>query len=142
MLGDSGSYCLGRCGGALVLRRVERWPVWHRAQATFERRGGLVIFFTRFMFTPLALPTNLVAGSSRYTYGRFLALDALGELIWISVYGGLGYTFADQWETLSELANSLAGLLVGLLALAVGVMLAHRARQRRSVLATEAQPRA
>lgn len=140
VLGDSGSYCLGRCGGTLMLRRFARRPAWLRAQVTFERHGGIVIFVTRFMLTPLALPTNLIAGSSRYAYGRFLVLDALGELIWISVYGGLGYLFANQWETLSALADNLMGLLVGLLALAAGVALAYRTWRRHAGLAKAAQP--
>ncbi|MBK9714807.1 MAG: VTT domain-containing protein [Kouleothrix sp.] len=100
-----------------------------RDQATFERRGGLVVFLTRFMLTPLALPTNLIAGSSRYSYARFLALDALGELIWICVYVGLGYTFAGQWETISELAGSLSGALVGLVTLVVAAGITYRASE-------------
>ena len=138
VLGDSGSYCLGRCGGALVLKRVEGRAIWSRARASFERRGGLAIFLTRFMLTPLALPTNLIAGSSRYAYGRFLALDLLGELVWIALYGGLGYAFADQWETMSELAGNLTGALIGLLALVAGGTLAYRARRRRGLAAVAA----
>lgn len=138
VLGDSGSYCLGRCGGGLVLRRFERQAAWRRAQATFERRSGLVIFVTRFMLTPLALPTNLIAGSGRYSYARFLALDALGELIWICGYIGLGYTFAAQWETIGDLAGSLSGVLVGLLALGVAVGLGYRTWRRLGAAAAQA----
>jgi membrane-associated protein len=140
VLGDSGSYCLGRCGGALVLKRVEGRAIWRRARASFERRGALAIFLTRFMLTPLALPTNLIAGSSRYAYGRFLALDVLGELVWIALYGGLGYAFADQWETVSDLAGNLTGALIGLLALVAGGALAYRARRRRGLAAVAAGP--
>jgi membrane-associated protein len=140
VLGDSGSYCLGRCGGALVLRRVEGRALWRQARATFERRGALAIFMTRFLLTPLALPTNLLAGSSRYAYGRFLALDVLGELVWIALYGGLGYAFADQWETISDLAGNLTGALIGLLALVAGAALAYRMRRRGRLAAGAASP--
>jgi membrane protein DedA with SNARE-associated domain len=131
VLGDSGSYCLGRCGGALVLRRLDKQAGWRRAQALFARRGALAILLTRFLLTPLALPTNLIAGSSRYTFGRFLLIDIAGELIWVTTYLGLGYTFADRWEALSELAGSLSGMLVGLLALAVGGYILYRYRRGR-----------
>jgi membrane protein DedA with SNARE-associated domain len=142
VLGDSGSYCLGRCGSALVLKRVEGRAIWRRAQASFERRGALAIFLTRFMLTPLALPTNLIAGSSRYAFARFLALDVLGELVWIALYGGLGYAFADQWETVSDLAGNLTGALIGLLALVAGGALAYRARRRRGLVVVAADPSA
>jgi membrane protein DedA with SNARE-associated domain len=140
VLGDSGSYCLGRCGGTLVLRRIEGRALWRQARATFERRGALAIFMTRFLLTPLALPTNLLAGSSRYAYGRFLALDALGELIWIALYGGLGYAFADQWETISDLAGNLTGAVIGLLALVAGGALAYRMRRHGRLAAGATGP--
>jgi membrane protein DedA with SNARE-associated domain len=133
VLGDSGGYCLGRCGGALVRRRVQAHGGWQRAQATFARRGSLAVLLTRFALTPLALPTNLIAGSTRYAFPRFLLFDALGELIWVALYGGLGYLFADRWETLSELAGSLTGALVGLLVLALGAVLAYRVWRARQL---------
>ena len=83
---------------------------------------------------------RLLAGSSRYAYGRFLALDALGELVWIALYGGLGYAFADQWETVSDLAGNLAGALIGLLALVAGGALAYRSRRQRGLAARVAEP--
>jgi membrane-associated protein len=126
VLGDSGGYFIGRYGGQLVLKRVEGSNSWQRAQNTFDRRGGLAILLTRFLLTPLAVPTNLVAGSSQYALWRFLAFDVSGELVWLALYGGLGYFFADSWEVLNDLAGDLSGLLVGLIALGVGGLLAYR----------------
>jgi membrane protein DedA with SNARE-associated domain len=135
VLGDSGGYCLGRCGGSLVRRPVEQRGSWQRARAIFARRGGLAVLLTRFALTPLALPTNLIAGSTQYAFPRFLLFDVIGELIWVALYGGLGYLFADQWEMVSELAGNLTGALLGLFALAAGSYLAFRSRQRRLQLA-------
>jgi membrane-associated protein len=133
VLGDSGGYFLGRYGGQLVLKRVEGSSSWQRAQNTFDRRGGLAILLTRFLLTPLAVPTNLIAGSSQYALWRFLAFDVFGELVWVALYGGLGYLFADSWEALNDLAGDLSGLLVGMVALGVGGYLAYRYWQNRSI---------
>jgi membrane protein DedA with SNARE-associated domain len=133
VLGDSISYYLGRCGGWLVRKRMEGTKAWLRAQDTFDRRGALAILLTRFLLTPLALPTNLIAGGSRYAFSRFLALDIAGELLWVALYGGLGYLFADRWQTISDLMGGLNGLLVGIVALAGVSCLAYRSlRGRRS----------
>jgi len=140
VLGDSGSYCLGRCGGALVLRRMDGTAAWRQAQATFDRRGALAILLTRFVLTPLALPTNLIAGSSQYAFRRFLVIDVAGEIIWVVLYGGLGYIFADHWEALSDLAGNLTGLLIGLLILAAGGTLAYRSWRRRALTGVETSP--
>jgi membrane-associated protein len=130
--GDSGSYVIGRYGGRLVLTRVESSDSWRRAQETFDRRGGLAILITRFLLTPLAIPINLIAGSSRYAFWRFLTFDLLGELIWVALYGGLGYLFADSWEAISDLAGSVSGLLVGIVVLGVAGYLAYRHWGNRS----------
>jgi membrane-associated protein len=133
VLGDSGGYWLGRYGGRLILKRVDGSTIWRRAQALFARHGALAILLTRFVIIPLAPPINLIAGSSHYAFRRFLRFAITGELIGVALYGGLGYLFADQWEALSDLAGGLHGVLIGLLALAVGGVLAYIYRHRRAV---------
>ena len=124
--GDSGSYCLGRCAGPLLVKRVEKTSAWQTAKATFERRGGVAVFLTRFLLTPLATPTNLIAGGSRYPYRRFLLFTIVGEVIWVGLYGALGYLFADSWELLNDLVGNLSGVLVGVVVLAAGGVMAFR----------------
>ena len=94
--GDSLSYLLGRYSGARVMRRAQTAAKWHQARGVFQRWGGLAVFLSRFLFTPLALPVNLIAGSTRYTIWRFLGFVVLGELLWVLIFSGLGYAFADQ----------------------------------------------
>jgi len=120
VLGDNGSYLLGRYGGALALQHAQTTPIWHQAQSTFHRWGGLTIFLSRFLLTPLALPVNLIAGSTQYTPWRFLGSAMLGELIWVLTFSGLGYTFADRWEALSDLTSGLGAVLVVVALLVIG----------------------
>ncbi len=139
-LGDSGSYLLGRYGGPLVLERVSRggWTgaAWQRARASFDRWGGSTVFLTRFLFTPLALPTNLIAGSGRYSFRRFLAFDLAGEAVWVSLFGGLGYLFAGSWETLGEVADTVTWTLVAAATVAIGVYGAYLRLSERKVVET------
>jgi membrane-associated protein len=100
------------------------------ANLTFDRRGSVAVFVTRFLLTPLATPTNLIAGTSRYPYPRFLFYSALGEFIWIAAYGGLGYLFADSWDVLSDLLGNVSGLLMGVVLLAAGGYAAVRYTRR------------
>jgi membrane-associated protein len=127
-LGDSGSYAVGRYGGALVRGRLASTAVWQRAQATFDRWGGLAIVLTRFLLTPLCVPVSVIAGSTGYPYRRFLPFDLAGELIWVSLYMGLGFVFAGSWEALSDLADNLAWLLAGVAVMAGGTLLGWRVR--------------
>jgi membrane-associated protein len=130
VLGDSASYAIGRFASGWVQARFGRSETWRKAQAAFQRRGGLAVYLTRFLLTPLALPTNLIAGGSRYAFSRFLSYDLAGEVTWVVLYGGLGYIFGSQWELISQFLSDFSGLLVGLVVLGAGVYLLLRRRRR------------
>ncbi len=119
--GDLCSYAMGRFAGGFMQRRLGSTPTWQRAEATLHKRGGLAVFLTRWLLTPLAIPTNLVTGASRYPVLAFLGYDVAGEITWISLYAGLGYAFGNSWEYVGELISSFSGLLVGLLLFGAGL---------------------
>ena len=89
--------------------------LWQRAEEYFARRGGIAIVLTRCVLMPIAVPVNLVAGSSAYSVWRFAAYDVSGELIWLLGYGAIGYLFGSQWESISALIRNASGPLVGVL---------------------------
>ena len=117
VLGDSVSYFMGRSAGNWLQSRVASDNTWQKAQARFARQGGTAIYLTRFLFTPFAIPTNLIAGGSGYSLKQFLRYDIMGELTWIALYGGLGYMAGSQWslisQTVSDYTTALITLLVG-----------------------------
>jgi membrane protein DedA with SNARE-associated domain len=140
LLGDSLSYGLGRFAQDWVQRRFGPSLAWRKAQATFDRRGGLTVYLTRFLLTPLAIPVNLIAGGSGYTFWRFLTYAAAGEVTWLGAYGGLGYAFGSQWELISQFMSDFSGLLVGVAALGAGVYFLvyyQRTRKKLAVIAHE-----
>ena len=127
--GDMIIYGLGRFARSRIQNRFGQSPAWQNAEAYFRQRGGLAIYLTRWLFTPIAIPVNLIAGSSGYPFLKFLVYDVAGEITWILLYGGLGYAFGNQWELLSEFISDFSGLLAGILGLAVGIYLLFRRRQ-------------
>jgi len=133
VLGDSGSYGIGRFGAARLPPRLRDSPAWARSAALFARWGAWSVYLTRFVLTPIALPVNLLAGSTRYPVRRYLLAVVAGEATWILLYGGAGYLFATQWEAISSLVADGVGLLVGVaLAAAAGYWLwRHRPRMSR-----------
>lgn len=131
--GDHGSYLVGRWAGAWLPARWVGGPPWQRAAAGFERWGMASVFLTRFLLTPLALPVNLLAGSTRYPWPKFSLAVVTGEATWVLLFAGAGYLFADRWEALGGLAGDVAWLAVGLVLLALGVRgLLQRGRSSRA----------
>lgn len=118
--GDTISYALGRFTKGLLQRRFELSVAWQSARDYFEQRGALAIYLTRFLFTPLAIPTNLIAGSGGVTFWRFLTYDVAGELTWLVLYGGLGYIFSSRWELMVEVIGNYSYWLGSVAAVGIG----------------------
>jgi membrane-associated protein len=124
--GDCLSYAMGYYAREPVLRRFQDSERWMKAEETFNRWGGMAVFWTRFLFTGIAVPVNLIAGASGFSFRRFIFYDLIGEAIWTFGYGGLGYLFSSQWEVIGELLGNVSGLALGLVFLGLGVWLGIR----------------
>jgi membrane protein DedA with SNARE-associated domain len=144
ILGDCASYVLGRLAGDGVQRKAcgRAATQWQKAQALIKRRGALAVLGTRVLFTSLDVPTNLIAGGSRFGFGRFLALDVAGRVTWILLYGSLGYAVGSQWPVVTQLISTYS-LWLGLGAATILVAYYLLRRRRRSRLsAMEPCPKA
>ena len=124
--GDCLSYTMGYYAREPILRRFQNNKSWIQAESTFNRWGGMAVVWTRFLLTGIAIPVNLIAGTSGFGIRHFFAYDLLGETIWIFGYGGLGYLFGTQWEAVGNILSNVSGLSLGLALLAVGVWLGIR----------------
>lgn len=128
--GDSLSYLLGRLGSRRLGGALAESAAWRSARVFFRRRGPTAVFLTRWMFTPLALPTNLIAGGSGCRFRRFLVADIAGEAFWLLLFGGIGFLLGGNWELVSSVIGDLGGFLSGLVLVAVGVLLLRRRKRR------------
>jgi len=138
VLGDSLSYGMGYFAREPILRRFQGSERWMQAESTFNRWGGMSVFWTRFLITGIAVPVNLIAGTSDFRFRRFLIYDFFGEAIWIFGYGGLGYLFGTQWEVVSDVLSNLSGLTLGFVILAIGIWLGIRRLKKNSATADSA----
>jgi len=134
VLGDMISYSFGFYAREKVLDRFNDTPRWRQAEKTFRKWGPLSIFFSRFLVTAIALPVNLMSGTTRYPFRKWLTYDATGEIVWILGYGGLGYLFGSQWEVVSEFLNNFGGVVLGLLIFVIGAKQAWNWQLKRQQL--------
>lgn len=123
--GDALSFGMGYYAKDWVQNKFGATPAWVGARRSFEQRGGLAVYLTRFLITALAIPTNLIAGGSGYSFRRFMLYDIAGELTWLAVYGGLGYAFGAQWEAVNEFISNFGGFVLGAVILGAGIWLAR-----------------
>ena len=97
ILGDNAGFLLGREFGYRLLLRYGRYVGLSDAriklgQYLFQRHGGKVVFFGRFVAI-LRILAAFLAGANRMEWRRFLVANAAGGILWACVFGLGAYTF-------------------------------------------------
>ena len=139
ILGDQGGYLAGR----FVVLSAEGRPGFRgrmarqarSAEPHLARWGASGVFLTRWLFTPLGPAINIASGITGLSWPRFSFWGVAGEIVWVSIYIALGYTFGSNIETLAGILGNLS-MALAMLALAalLGWRLMHaiRATQARA----------
>lgn len=134
-LGDQAGFFIGRIGGPHVLRRLERrksGKLVARASAWLERRRIPAVFLSRWLISALGPYVNLAAGASRMNWLGFTLPCISGEIVWCSIYVGLGWAFSRDIRMLGDTLGNLAlALSAGVVAVLLGSFLWRLAREGR-----------
>ncbi|MBV8613695.1 MAG: DedA family protein [Acetobacteraceae bacterium] len=105
IIGDNVGFWIGREVGLRLLLRYGKYiRMTERriklGQYLFQRYGGVVVFFGRFVAVLRALAAFL-AGTNRMTWPRFLVFNAAGGIVWSSAYGFGAYALGTQIHRLA-----------------------------------------
>lgn len=143
VLGDNLGYWIARGLGTRLgdwlSARPGRARLRSRAEAFMTRWGGSSVFFSCWLVAPLGPYVNYVSGLTRFGWWRFALWGAAGEIVWVGLYVGLGYIFADQITNVADVAGNLSGFLAaGVLAAGLGVWLWRASHKHQKALAEKA----
>lgn len=133
VLGDTANYWIGhRIGERAFSGRVRFLKQEHlrRTQAFYERHGGKTIVLARFVpiirtFAPF------VAGVGRMHYGKFLAYNVLGGVLWVSLFVLAGFFFGN----IPAVRSNFTLVILAIIALSVVPILVEFLRGRRREVA-------
>jgi membrane protein DedA with SNARE-associated domain len=122
VVGDNIGFAIGWFGGYPLLRRFGKYirldePKLKVGRYIFMRQGVKVVFFGRFV-SVLRTYAAFLAGTNHMHWTRFLVANALGGIVWATLYGVLAYKLAGA---ISKLSTPFE---IGFAALAVVVMIA------------------
>jgi membrane-associated protein len=133
VVGDTVGYEVGKHAGprALRSRPLRRHEERLDGGRDFlRRRGGAAVFVGRFTaFLRAVMPA--LAGVSHMPYGRFLAWNAAGGLVWGIGVVLLGYFAGASYAKVEQLLGRSSAVLLGLVVIAALVVW-HRHRRRRA----------
>jgi membrane protein DedA with SNARE-associated domain len=140
ILGDNAGYWVGReFGFPLVYRyggylRLDEGRL-KVAQYLFQRHGGKIVFFGRFVAVLRAFAAFL-AGVNHLSWPRFFAFNALGGVVWATIFGLGGYFLGLAFERYARPVG-LAALACALLGvIAAGRFVAHHEQSLRAAAET------
>ena len=125
LLGESVYYTAGRYAGDWVQQHAGRLiaGTWLKTQQQFGAQAALTVYLTRFLFTPLGIPTSVIAGSHHYAFWRFAGCALAGDMVWIASYGAVGYLLGAQWQAFSETVLRYGNWVVS--TVAIGLVLRY-----------------
>ncbi len=143
ILGDNGGFWVGREGGYRLLRRYGRYIHLDErklkvGQYLFRKHGGKVVFFGRFVAVLRAWAAFL-AGTNRMPWLQFLLFNALGGILWATIYGVGGYFLGNS---INRFTGPVGYVLLGLGAvfIIVSFFVVRRNEERLEKKAEEAMP--
>lgn len=133
-IGDQIGFAIGRwvlAGARPRGGRITR--IWRgaltRAESLMRRRGLIGVSLARAIpFVRTMMPW--LAGRSRIPWGRFLAYDILGVLLWGGIYVGGGLLAGEGWRQVAGRYGETAGAVVLTLAVVLVLFLTRRVALR------------
>ena len=133
-------YAIGLYGGRPVVFRYGRilrvGPAdLDRAEVWFDRWGNWVVLGARVVPIARSL-VSIPAGMTRMPLGRFIALTALGSLVWNAILIGAGYQLGANWEEVTDLAERYSTVMKVVAVGAVILAVVWIVRRRRRVKPT------
>ena len=133
IIGDSVGYEVGKHLGSRILdakalrRHAGRLE---NAQDFLRRKGGSAVFLGRFTaFFRAVMPA--LAGTSRMPYGRFLAWNAAGGIVWGIGFVLLGFLAGNSYEAVAQAVGRDLAVVIAAVAVAALIVWHVRSRRRR-----------
>lgn len=115
----------GRIGKILHLEGADV----QRAQSFFDKYGGKVVFFGRFIPLVRSL-ISVPAGMAKMNMGIFLVLTFIGSLIWNTVLVLLGAWAGNAWEEIAGYFDTYSTVAVMIMAVVAMILVGNFIKKR------------
>jgi membrane protein DedA with SNARE-associated domain len=131
IIGDNIGFFIGDKGGYRLLRRYGHYlridePKLKIGRYIFDRHGGKVVFFGRFV-SVLRTYATFLAGTNRMRWPKFLAYNAAGGIAWAAIFSFAAYSTGSAFSKASGTINLALGAAAVVVAGAAILLVRHQA---------------
>ena len=118
-IGDHAPYLAGKIAGPRLLTLYCRITLGsaqcvEKTVAYFVRHGAAAILLSRFSAQSVRIFAAALAGCGHLSYGRFLAYDVAGSMLYATALVGMGYLIGDHAaEVVKRFGGPRVFLLIG-----------------------------
>jgi membrane protein DedA with SNARE-associated domain len=135
VIGDNVGYAIGHFGGRPLVQRFGRYVFLtperlDHAESFFNRHGGKVVTVARFI-EGLRQANGILSGIVGMHWVKFLAFNALGAVLWVCTWAGLGYLAGENITEVYAAFDRYKWYVIGAAAIVIAVLIARRVRNRR-----------
>jgi membrane protein DedA with SNARE-associated domain len=136
VIGDNIGYAVGRLGGRPLAERWGRYVFLtparlDRAETFFDAHGGKVVAIARFI-EGLRQVNGLLAGIAGMHWLKFLGFNALGAVLWVGTWAGLGFLAGEHMVAIYAAFEHYKWYAIGALVIAVAIVISNRVRRGRA----------
>jgi membrane protein DedA with SNARE-associated domain len=135
ILGDNIGFAIGHFGGRPLVERFGRYVFvtperLDHAEDFFNRHGGKVVTVARFV-EGLRQLNGVLAGIVGMHWLKFLAFNALGAVLWVGLWAGLGFFAGQHIVAIYDGFEGYKWYVIGALAVVAAIVITRRLRRRR-----------
>lgn len=126
-------WLLGRDRARAVVMKIPgvKAKTVDRAEAWFGRHGAMAVLFGR-MLPGIRTLISLPAGVERMPVPKFLALTAVGGLMWNTTLLVAGYLLGSNWHVMANLVGVFTYVVFGAAVIAVVYVVVRRVQSKRA----------
>jgi membrane protein DedA with SNARE-associated domain len=136
VIGDNIGFIVGHFGGRPLAERFGRYVFLTRerlekAENYFDAHGGKVVTIARFI-DGLRQINGLLAGIAGMHWLKFLGYNALGAVLWVGTWCGLGYLAGENIVEIYDTFERYKWYVIGALAVVIAIVITRRVRRGRA----------
>lgn len=136
IIGDNIGFVVGHFGGRPLVERFGRYVFLtperlDHAEQFFNDHGGKVVTIARFI-EGLRQLNGLLAGIVGMHWAKFLGFNALGAVLWVCTWAGIGYLAGENIVEIYAAFERYKWYGIAAIVVVAAILLTRRVRRRRA----------